>query len=480
MKRILPVLLAFSFLIFPVRAEKTELDAILSDTAEFVHDAVPTPQISSIGGEWAVLGLYKSGKAEKKYLEEYYKSVENTVKSLEGVLSNRKYTEYSRVVLALTVIGKNPENVSGYNLVVPLCDYDAVTRQGLNGAIWALIALDSGNYGDGEIKEKYLKKILESELENGGWALSKNETAADCDVTAMALTALSNHIDEYGVSDAVRRGIDCLNKMQNDDGGFSTYGEATAESTAQVITALSTLGINQEEFSKNGMMPLDALLVYYKKGEGFSHTQGGEPNLMATEQALYALASVKRLKEGKSPVFVADIFCDVSGNTSEEAILALNEKGVISGMGGRIFAPESSVTRAEFATIAVKALGLSGNADCAFSDIKKDDWFYRYVALAYENGIVYGISDTEFNPYGEITCEEAAAMLKRAAMLLDIKADLGEYPKITSEISDWAKDAYAFCLDKGILTEIKAPKKALNRAEIAQMIYNMLEKAEVL
>ena len=71
-------------------------------------------------------------------------------------------------------------------------------------------------------------------------------------------------------------------------------------------------------------------------------------------------------------------------------------------------------------------------------------------------------------------------MLKRAAMLLDIKADLGEYPKITSEISDWAKDAYAFCLDKGILTEIKAPKKALNRAEIAQMIYNMLEKAEVL
>ena len=480
MRKVLSVLIAFSLCAFPVRAEKAEIDTILSDTADFVISAVPNPQISSIGGEWAVIGLYKSGRAEKEYLDAYYESVESTVKVQGGVLSSRKYTEYSRVVLALTLIGKDPENVSGYNLVAPLCDYDAVTRQGLNGAIWALIALDSGNYGDGEIKEKYITKILESELEDGGWSLSRNETAADCDVTAMALTALSSHLDAGSVKDAVNRGIDCLLKMQNSGGGFSTYGEETAESTAQVLTAISTLGIGIEEFSKNGVTPLDALLGYYKKGEGFSHTSGGESNLMATEQALYALTAVKRRQEGKSTIFAADKFCDISGNASEGAILALNEKGIINGMGGRIFAPENRVTRAEFATIAVKALGLSEDADCGFSDVAKSDWFYSYVAVAYKNGIVYGISDTEFNPQGEITCEEAAAMLQRAAQISGIKADFEEYPEITSEISDWARDAYAFCLAAGILKKDKAPKKVLNRAEIAQMVYNMLEKAEIL
>ena len=480
MKKVVSALIAFSLFIFPVCAERTETDTIISDTADFVLNKVPNPQISSIGGEWAVIGLYKSGRAQKKYLESYYESAENTVKALDGVLSSRKYTEYSRVVLTLTVIGKDPENVSGYNLAAPLYDYDAVTRQGLNGAIWALIALDSGNYGDSGIKERYLKKILESELENGGWSLSGDEAAPDCDVTAMALTALSNHIGEDGVSEAVSRGIECLLKMQNEDGGFSTYGEETAESTAQVITALSTLGIDAEEFSKNGMTPLDALLGYYKRGEGFSHTLDGESNLMATEQALYALAAVKRHKEGKAPIFAADVFCDISGNASENAILALNEKGIINGMGGRVFAPEKTVTRAEFATIAVKALGFFDDADCGFSDVVKSDWFYRYVAAAYKNGIVCGISDTEFNPYGEITCEEAAAMLKRAALILGIKADFTEYPEIAAEISAWAEDAYIFCLGTRILEKDKAPKKVLNRAETAQMVFNMLEKAEIL
>lgn len=82
----------------------------------------------------------------QSYWDNYYSNLENYVKAHNGVLHSRKYTEYSRVVLALTAIGKEPSNVAGYNLLTPLGDYDKTIQQGINGPIWALLALDSGNY----------------------------------------------------------------------------------------------------------------------------------------------------------------------------------------------------------------------------------------------------------------------------------------------------------------------------------------------
>ena len=198
---------------------------------------------------------------------------------------------------------------------------------------------------------------------------------------------------------------------------------------------------------------------------------------MATEQAFYALVSVKRQLEGKSSVFSADGFADISGIDAETAILKLNAAGIINGMGKKRFAPEKSVTRAEFATMAVKSLGIFEDAESGFADVRKTDWFYPYVSLAYKYGIVFGVSEQEFNPNGIITCKEAAAMLERAAKRLGVVSGSGVY-KLQYKIPDWAVAPYIFCLDVGILTEEKEPDKVLNRAEIAQMIYNMLEKAE--
>ncbi len=78
----------------------------------------------------------------------------------------KKYTEYSRVIIALTSIGKDPKNVGGYNLLLPLGDFEKTTWQGINGAIWALIALDCGQYdmpynADAQIhatREMYVEK----------------------------------------------------------------------------------------------------------------------------------------------------------------------------------------------------------------------------------------------------------------------------------------------------------------------------------
>ena len=451
----------------------------VSDTAKYILKTVENPQISSIGGEWAVLGLLASGEAvPKEYLDRYIENVENTVKASEGVLHKRKYTEYSRVVLALTLAGENAQDVAGYDLTAPICDYEKTVQQGLNGAIWALIALDVGNYGDSAVREKYVDYILSRELETGGWNLSENEKDADCDITAMALCALSNHCEKDAVKKAADRGIARLSKMQNADGGFSTYGEETAESTAQVVCALAALGIDQKDarFVKNGKTPLDSLLTYYREGEGFSHTKGGETNLMATEQALLAISAQKRQSEGKPKLFGKNKFCDILGNPNEAAIVKMAEKGIINGMSENVFSPEASVTRAQFATMVVRGMDILGDYEIAFSDVAKTDWFYSYVASAFKKGIVYGVSETEFNPGGNITCEEAAAMLARAARLCGL-----EYEKNTNfvtDASDWAVADLNFCLDAEILDGTISPKKVLTRAETAQMIYNMLKKAK--
>ena len=109
--------------------------------------AQTAPTAGSIGGEWAVIGLARSGyPVPANYFDDYYARVEKYVKDCAGVLHERKYTEYSRVILALTAIGRDPANVAGYNLLTPLGDFEKTIWQGLNGPIWALLALDSGNY----------------------------------------------------------------------------------------------------------------------------------------------------------------------------------------------------------------------------------------------------------------------------------------------------------------------------------------------
>ena len=116
----------------------------------------------------------------------------------------------------MTAIGRDPANVGGYNLLTPLGDYDATVWQGLNGPIWALIALDCGNYAVPQnpaaktqaSREMYLQAILDAQLADGGWALAgKTATASDVDMTGMALQALSNYQDKAEVKAATDKAL---------------------------------------------------------------------------------------------------------------------------------------------------------------------------------------------------------------------------------------------------------------------------------
>ena len=289
-----------------------DVETVRNEIAAYLLAKIPEPQVNSVGGEWVVLGLARSGvDIPEGYFDGYYDKAVQFVQERGGVLHAKKYTEYSRVILGLTAIGKDPADVGGYNLLTPLGDYERTVWQGINGPIWALIALDSGAYEipenpDAEVqasREAYVDNILESQLSDGGWALTGS--AADTDLTAMALQALRGYAEQPEVKAAIDRGLECLSAMQDETGGFSSWGVESAESCAQVIVALTSLAIdlNDSRFVKNGCNVMDALLSFRAPEGGFCHTHDGGSDLMATEQAFYALVAVYRAETGQTRLY---------------------------------------------------------------------------------------------------------------------------------------------------------------------------------
>ena len=310
--KLLCILLLLSLLLSLTACGKPETQ--LEKTAGYLQAQIAEPGTGSVGGDWLIFGLARSGvKVPQKYFDAYYENVEAAVREKNGVLSDRKYTEYSRTVLALTAIGKNPADVAGFDLLKPLADFEQVTRQGINGTIFALLALDSGNYEIPEnpdaavqaMRQMYVDELLARALPDGGWTLTGGEP--DVDITAMTLQALAKYRDQADVTAAVERGLAVLSSLQEPDGGYVSWGSSNSESVAQVIVALTELGVplDDERFTKNGITVEDALLRFAQENGAFVHVRDGSggDDGMATEQAFYALAAIHRAETGETTLY---------------------------------------------------------------------------------------------------------------------------------------------------------------------------------
>ena len=297
-----------------IEQQKEVLADTIDKTGEFLHSSVADPTFGSVGGEWLIMGLARSGlEISDEYYEIYFQNLCAYTAQQGGVLHAKKYTEYSRVILAVTAIDRDPADVGGFNMLQPLADFEQTVFQGINGPIFALLALDCGNY---EIPENtvgstqatrylYVDYIINAQLENGGWSLMGGE--AEIDVTAMALQALAKYQDRKDVAEAVEKGLAVLSERQNDQGGYQ-YNAAesvSSESVSQVIVALAELGIalDDSRFVKNGNTLLDALMQFQQEDGGFSHLMDGETDLLATEQAFYALVAANRIAQGESSLY---------------------------------------------------------------------------------------------------------------------------------------------------------------------------------
>ena len=315
--------------------EAQSVTTVLNATMAQLAATVTEPAFGTTAGEWTVLSLARGNYYAKDnaYFTDYYDRIVETVNTtaasvnLNGALHKNKSTENSRLIVALSAIGKNATSVGDWDLVEAYSanGFSWIKKQGLNGTIWALIALDSNNYTttDTTIRQQCIDSILSLQHDDGGWALSANLTyASDPDVTGMALTALYPYRDQEAVATACAEAITCLSEMQHDNGTFASGGSECSESCAWVIVATTTWGINPDtdsRFIKNGNSVVDALLTHYLEEEAmFEHIIGAGSNAMATDQSCYALVAYDRFINGKAALYdYSDVTFDALPESDE-------------------------------------------------------------------------------------------------------------------------------------------------------------------
>lgn len=298
-----------------------DIDTVLSKVRSYILSKDTKPDYSSI---WNVIGLKRSGLyVPESYTNLFYSNVIAYCESKDWQITRAKYSDYSKLILALTAIGVDARDVMGHNLLAYLSDYKNVSRQGNNGTIWALIALKSNpayeipedpSAVQQNSEELLVKKVVGMQCQDGGWTMAEGK--GDSDMTGMAMQALASYYNKDGYADvtaAIDKGLAWIEKNQLSSGGFGTMNTETSESVAQIITALCGVGIDCGEdvrFIKNGKWPMTGLFQYYMPEGGFMHVAAGAGNNgggaggiidgMATEQGLYATVAYRRFLDGET------------------------------------------------------------------------------------------------------------------------------------------------------------------------------------
>lgn len=285
-------------------------------------------------GDWYPIGLGRIGYPDDypAYLAVSKNNVIERYKTSER-LSDMKATEWHRISLAILAAGGDPTSVGDINLIADGTYNRGLTTslgaQGINGWIWGLITLDSMRYAVPEDAEtnrtEIIEEIISLQLEDGGFSFYGDE--AEPDMTAMAVQALAPYYQSteeftYTQKDLdkeetktmhtiIDEALEKLSDMQTSTGGYSAQNDDNVESAAQVLVALTSLGIHPDEderFRKDDHSLLDFIMSYQLEDGGFVHAKTynadnpsslpDQSNSMASEQVLYALVSLYRLENG--------------------------------------------------------------------------------------------------------------------------------------------------------------------------------------
>ncbi len=156
--------------------------------------------------------------------------------------------------------------------------------------------------------------------------------------------------------------------------------------------------------------------------------------------------------------------------------------GIVSGYTDGRFLPDKEMTRAEFTTLLWNMENKPKPSKAApFSDVEDGDWFYDPVSWAYENGYINGISATEFDPNGTITREQAMTILYRYAKCPSAQDAITAF-KDSSDVSDYAVDAFNWAIEKAIIAGMDgnrlAPKANATRAQLSTIIVRYIKNID--
>lgn len=221
--------------------------------------------------------------------------------SLTGFIGgNEVKSATSRMKNALALIA-----VGGDRSIAEEIAESSVGEQGIMSLIYGLHLLNNGCVCSSCTVVSVTHELLSMQFTDGGWAIMGEN--GDIDVTAMAVQALAPQYDtDEAVHAAVDRAVSFLSLKQQDDGGYTSFGTANPESAAQVLIAVSSLGIDVTDgrFVKSGNTLIDGIVKYRLEDGSFSHTEGGETNETATVQACLSLTAYMLMRESGQMFFI--------------------------------------------------------------------------------------------------------------------------------------------------------------------------------
>ncbi len=251
-----------------------------------------------LGCDWYVFAISRYGKYD---FTTYRSSLDFSIATMGRVLSGTEKQKISLLDLAMGY------PVDGTRLT------DTIGSQGIMSVVFGLHLVNNRVDIPGFSANELIRQLLALRLPDGGWAISGQYS--DPDVTAMTVQALAPHYLSAEESNndlsaelvpAVDEALALLSSRQKEDGGFSSYGAENAESSAQILVMLSSLGIDagtDERFLKNGQSVIDALASYRLPDGRFSHVHDGDSNTNATMQACYSLIAYLRFLRGETPLY---------------------------------------------------------------------------------------------------------------------------------------------------------------------------------
>ncbi|RJE87689.1 hypothetical protein D3P07_15385 [Paenibacillus sp. 1011MAR3C5] len=349
-----------------------------------------------------------------------------------------------------------------------------------------------------KLSGKMLVKIHERE------ATLEIRTESAAYTVPATLLNLNQAADQLGASvEDMQISIEIKKTSAQQQSGFS---EAAEQSGAQLIiqpiefTITVTSGNRSIQLNKfTGYVEREILLpegidpskittgaVLDKDGKIIYHV----PTFVAVQNGQYSAHINSLTNSMYSIIWNPVTFADVEKHWSKQDVNDMGSRLVVKGTSEDRFNPEGSVTRAEFAAILVRALGLQeSGSSSSFSDVSKNDWYYQAVGKAAEYGIVTGYTDGSFKPGATLSRQEAMVMIARAMRITASHPALSDSAKAAALVSfndrslvaAWAEQSVAETvysgLAKGSPDGNLNPEATMTRAETAVMVRRLLQQA---
>lgn len=216
---------------------------------------------------------------------------------------------------------------------------------------------------------------------------------------------------------------------------------------------------------------------YVSENKNIKDFSGGTPSGGGTGKGSSSPAATNGVISSSNLPSEESIFRDIdSSHWAYEFIKKLTDKNVVSGDEHGNFRPNDSITRAEFIKCLVVAAGIyDENAECEFDDVEKDSWYYRYIASAYNKGLINGVDKNLFEPLGNIKRQDIAVMIYRTGKIG--KSDKHISFNDSGDISDYAAEAVDTLAAAGVISGSNGsfmPMNNATRAETAKLLCGIL------